>query len=508
MLSNFLGVKDQNGNIAGFLNGSSDNDELKNNNSDAIMMMGVGVNGGITNKITLYPWSCAESVDDGYSLIYTTTDYFNSDIALTIKDNTSIKTYVYESGEIIECPGFSYIKNPETNSSETSIVSDANQTIYRSVNHGNENKVGYTYSRATSMPNKTENAVNFTPTRIYSDGTVIINKLITTNGEFNGEINANGYFYGTVSSDKGYLEHYNINRSIIRNSDIILRHVFEETDDDTYEDYNTLTCADRNNNVLFKLGPSNLDYTSQQYTVSVNTVNSYHKNSNGNDSGLWYGTSGAWNSMSSFKVNGGETIKIPAVEMYMWIWTSGRHVVKYPSYGLRVAYYSGSTLVSTEILQSYSAIAPYKGGGKGGYSYFSKITPTTTLQIPSNINIVKLEYCWKMHLHTYAWLGADKSAGEITITPYSNILVQNGQRYNIIEIGGNGLRITQGNTNPVLFQVLPTGIVMERDNMGIRICQKNSTNSAVYMKIGGQGYKEVIVENGYLKLSDTITNFN
>ena len=512
VLSNFLGVKNQDGDIAAFLNGSSDSAELKSSDGSSIMMLGVGVKGGVANNITLYPWTCSETVEDGYTTLYTTIDYSVSANAASVKDGAEITTYVYSNGNIINAPGFSYLKNPETSSSESSST-EQTKTLYRSVNSEANDKSGYVYSRATSLSNKNENAVKFTPTRIYSDGTVIINNLITSGGEFNGEINATGQFNGIVSSNKGYLNYYNINRSVVKNSDIILRHDFEETDTDTYENYNTLTCTDRNNNVLIKMGPASLEQNNQRYTVGVSTISSYHKNHNGNDNGQWYGTNNSWNSMCSFKVNGSEQITIPSVSMYIWIWTSGRKVVKNPYYGLRVAFYSGSTLVSSTALRSSTTVSPYKGGGKGGYSYFSVNTSAKTLTVPSSgVNKVVLEYNWKMHLHTYAWLGADKSAGEITITPNSNVLVENGQRRNIIEVGGNGMRIMNGSKDkPLFFEVMPHGITMERGDAGIRVSYDpdGDGDSGIFIKIPGQqGYRELYVgSDNVLKLYTSITDF-
>ena len=92
-----------------------------------------------------------------------------------------------------------------------------------------------------------------------------------------------------------------------------------------------------------------------------------------------------------------------------------------------------------------------------------------------------------MHLHTYAWMGADKSAGRITITPGSSPLkIKYGQSIDTFQIGKNGLRFSNNYANALIS---PKKLELSYKGYGVKVetgglyITSNSGSSPSWLKI-------------------------
>jgi hypothetical protein len=104
-----------------------------------------------------------------------------------------------------------------------------------------------------------------------------------------------------------------------------------------------------------------------------------------------------------------------------------------------------------------------------------------------------------MHLHTYAWLSMDKSAGSFTINPNGGkIEVDYGARYDTFHLGNNGLSYyrTNGKANLIIS---PNKLEMSRGGYGIKI-----DNNGIYLSTSTSGtlsYKKLTISGSTITVS-------
>jgi hypothetical protein len=238
-----------------------------------------------------------------------------------------------------------------------------------------------------------------------SNGNIKCNNIEAEGGMYNGTINSDGYFYGSLDCIGGQIE----NTTIISpyfNGEIIL-------------DENSGLNAVSGDKRYVTISPYEIASKANKYYTNASYYR-YIKNSNGNNDGQTYypGTIGGEKiSLVTLTLSSGDTITIPPIEIKLWRYAPAGKKSNSGYITLRV---ETNTLSSStgKTLTTLTAES-FTGSGSKDNSV-SSTTYEFKCQKDGNMSIT-LDY--DIHLPTYSWLGMDKAAASITINSIDDELI-------------------------------------------------------------------------------------
>ena len=483
VLANMLSVKDESGCVRGFMNGSKKSDFKKDDG--AIMMLGLGLENDakyvMGDQIRLYQWNGSTKTDP---------------YAASMVGEFDVET-IDEEGDIPEELATIYINASGYTDLHTKIQKNQVRAVYYDSSTGKYKPLTWGYYRVDNYLDSTNavlyagatatsyiqpyklyidrsgyvretyfNLVQLTPTRIYDDGSIYASYVNAPTGFFGGQIDSTGNFEGTIKSDESTLKHAQISDSEIVNTTISLSNL-------------------RIHNLDVPTG-------STEDSKVVDSYYYYRQNSNGTDAGIWYGGGDTeWYTLCEMDVHGQAfTATTPSFTMEYWIYSSGSKTPKTPKYGLRIAAYKSDGTCERKTLRTYGN-ATANGTIDGGNDYWKNTVSSQTFNFSSGYTKVCIELLFYMHLHTYAWMGTDKSAGSITVTPGSAPLkIKFGSIVDTFQIGKNGIRFSNSSTNALIspkkleLSYKGYGVKVEADGLYITA---GSTASWKKISIGSDG---------------------
>ena len=339
-------------------------------------------------------------------------------------------------------------------------------------------------------------------TKIYNDGLIETTQLDATKGFFGGEIDCNGIFHGKIDVNEGDIQNVEIIDCNISDSNFIVNKNsrLQICEGDTYTGYYGYP--------VFTMDNLEIETGSTTNSISVDSAYHYHKNSNGNNNGQWYGNDN-FITLTSININNEAiTASTPAILCDYWIYTSGNKTAKTPYVGMYFSGLKNGTWEIIETLYPFGEAYFLSGDTKGGDAYWRVVVPKKTdIKVSSGYTAVGIQYVWSMHLHTYAWLGADKSAGSLTIKPLTDIntpiseakiTVKYPARPNTFHLGKNGISF-YNKDNKTNVIISPKKIEMSREGVGIKI-----ENGQIYLSTAGTSdlsYKKLIISGSTIVVS-------
>ena len=517
VLSNLLAVKDENQYVTGYINGNNGTDFV-GRNENSYIMLGLGMDTEVDSAVTLYQWYVPSDWEK-YGGIYnsgTTTNslseigewdvavvsdedysdiefiYLNADSAYSIPtliENGTLLCFTENSAGKLEKLNWRYFSPGYYNRNEPCLWAGYDDTLVKPY------RCDIDVIKSIS---KTQTA----RTKIYNDGLIETTQLDATKGFFGGEIDCNGIFHGKIDVNEGDMKNVEIMDCNISDSNFIVNKDsrLQICEGDTYTGYYGYP--------VFTMDNLEIETGSTTNSISVDSAYHYHKNSNGNNNGQWYGNDN-FITLTSININNEAiTASTPSILCDYWIYTSGNKTAKTPYVGMYFSGLKNGTWEVIETLHPFGEAAFLSGDTKGGDAYWRVVVPKkTAIKVSSGYTAVGIQYVWSMHLHTYAWLGADKSAGSLTIKPLTDIntpiseakiTVNYPARPNTFHLGKNGISF-YNKDNKTNVIISPKKIEMSREGVGIKI-----ENGQIYLSTAGTSdlsYKKLIISGSTIVVS-------
>lgn len=268
-------------------------------------------------------------------------------------------------------------------------------------------------------------------TKIYADGTIITNNLISEDGYFGGDINSKGFFSGELKGATGTLNNVSITADTINTSLVISdgKSINAVCGDTTYFAVSNTTIGD------------NLDCESWSVCSFVWDM----ANKNGINTGKTYSED---KKLLKAPVKPGAEIKIPKMNGFVKRYaprkkTNDRSTIQINCYII------SETKYTYPIFNKMVDIPKFKGSGSNEINYE---TPEIekTFQPDTGDEGTKwyliIEFNMHIHLSTYSWLGMDKATGHVYFNTDTSTIEIKYKKENIngVHIGTNGM-IARGN---------------------------------------------------------------
>jgi hypothetical protein len=524
VISNILTVKnDTNEAITGFINGSDNRDFKGDKDSSSFIMLGLGLDDTILESgVTLYRWEvCTDwtQYKGIYGSAYTSASGVSEigewDVAVT--ENEENSAHIEDIEWIWLNTTDAYRANTMAKQGTllcyTKDDSDELQKLeWKSFHSGYYNRsspclwAGYSDDfnsqrkpfRCNSTLTATVSKVQTARTKIYNDGVIETTQLIAPTGFFGGDIESSGIFTGKLEVDEGTLTNIEMSDSNISDSNFIVNgtgslKVYSGQNYTGYYGY-----------PVFKMDNLAVETGATKESAFVDSAYHYYKNSNGNNDGQWYGgfSDDSWITLTSMDIGrNAVTASTPQMTCSYWIYTSGQKTAKNPKFAMRLIGIIDSERYETIYTYKSFGEASFEGGDKkGGDAYWKNIIPAKSgIKVSSGYQSIAIQYQWYMHLHTYAWLSMDKSAGSFTINPNGGkIEVNYGARYDTFHLGNNGLSYyrTNGKANLIIS---PNKLEMSRGGYGIKI-----DDNGIYLSTSTSGtlsYKKLTISGSTITVS-------
>jgi hypothetical protein len=176
---------------------------------------------------TLYAWECKSPIDNSgnnniHNTLYTKEDYSG------VYEGTSVRDLFYFNGQkYIKYRGYT---NAYTNTNYTINTSNNDTTTYEFSEtviyieiDGILYEYGYNDDYNVDIRDNLTHKINTANTNILSDGTILTNSILATDGIYYGSIYSDGIFSGSLNDASGSITNTSIVYSTIYHSDITLK---------------------------------------------------------------------------------------------------------------------------------------------------------------------------------------------------------------------------------------------------------------------------------------------
>ena len=327
----------------------------------------------------------------------------------------------------------------------------------------------FTYVTAVTVSDKTK----FANTRIYSDGAIVTNKLVATDGKFSGYINATGgEFNGKVHISEGELDSVKItNGDFSGNVNLIGENLltFRKTE---------------NGEPTIILSNTDIQINQGNYTIPF--TNTYTIKAYGQESLHW--TTG-YNSKTIFtaSVSSGSTVMIPQVTLR----TSFERKIVTATVSYRV-YFNGST--------QYSRSFTYSDTSDSQTAVVS--TPSATVSADT---LVKIEMYMSYTLQSTFW---GTTSISYSVISYNGVTIKqpDGTIAKQFRVGPNGFAYSDGNGGNMSIVRTDRGTTVSAYVGVVNHGQPQpwygiiADSDELYLVVGGNKFKAEVTTSGQNKI--------
>ena len=278
-----------------------------------------------------------------------------------------------------------------------------------------------------------------TNTRIYEDGSIFTKSLVTEDGYFKGEINANGVFRGELNNATGTLSGVKMTDTTF-SGDIIL------------ENTNCFTAKSGSTDNYLEISTNSLPKEGGKSKYYVTPVSWSQQNKNGANEGKYYESS---KQLVSCSFRSGATITIPTINGELWRYTPSLRECKKSTVTLTITFNGGGI--------NSSAITKTFGGFEGSGSQTDSFTFTGGTYTAKSNGRLTIYLTYNIHLSDKSWLGLDKASGSLSVAAKSNVEIE-------LPKPETGMYVS-----PEGFAIYTKGAQLICDNDGIRIMNKTGS---------------------------------
>lgn len=289
-------------------------------------------------------------------------------------------------------------------------------------------------------------------TKIYADGTIITNNLISEDGYFGGDINSKGVFSGELKDATGTLNNVSITADTINTSLVVSdgKSINAVCNSSAYFIVNNKDVID------------GMDY--ENWTVDSFVWDKQNKN--GTNAGKTYSEEKI---LLKVPIKTGATINIPKMSGFVKRYAPRKKTNNRSSVYVNCYILSEKNYTYT-VFNKMVDVPAFKGSGSKEVTFETPAVKNAVFSKGTNDNssvgYLIIEFGMQIHLSTYSWLGLDKAAGHVyfnTNTSPIEITYKSGEPG--VHIGPNGM-YARGN----IYLYSPDGLKgIEITNSGVKI---------------------------------------
>jgi hypothetical protein len=263
-------------------------------------------------------------------------------------------------------------------------------------------------------------------TKIYADGTIITNNLISEDGYFGGDINSKGVFSGELKDATGTLNNVSITADTINTSLVVSdgKSINAVCNSSAYFIVNNKDVID------------GMDY--ENWTVDSFVWDKQNKN--GTNAGKTYSEEKI---LLKVPIKTGATINIPKMSGFVKRYAPRKKTNNRSSVYVNCYILSKNNYTYT-VFNKMVDIPAFKGSGSKEVTFETPAVKNAVFSKGTNddssIGYLIIEFGMQIHLSTYSWLGLDKAAGHVyfnTNTSPIEITYKRGEPG--VHIGPNGM---------------------------------------------------------------------
>lgn len=243
-------------------------------------------------------------------------------------------------------------------------------------------------------------------TKIYADGTIITNNLISEDGYFGGDINSKGVFSGELKDATGTLNNVSITADTINTSLVVSdgKSINAVCNSSAYFIVNNKGVVD------------GMDY--ENWTVDSFVWDKQNKN--GTNAGKTYSEEKI---LLKVPLKTGATINIPKMSGFVKRYAPRKKTNNRSSVYVNCYILSEKNYTYT-VFNKMVNIPAFKGSGSKEVTFETPVVKNAIFSVGTNddssIGYLIIEFGMQIHLSTYSWLGLDKAAGHVYFNTNTN----------------------------------------------------------------------------------------